>query len=84
MTSQLKSLSQLLETSAEIHTPWRDFARESDAVAAYIDREDEYAVMVFPEDRQMIVPDFFSIPPSDDLHCSIDLTVERIRQDNGV
>ncbi len=84
MTSQLESLSRLLETSAEIYTLWRDLARDAGAVAAYIDREDEFALMVHPEERQIVVPDFFSIPPSDDLHYSIDLTVERIRSDNGV
>ena len=72
------------ETSAEIHALWRDFARDAGAVAAYIDREDENALMVYPEERQIVVPDFFSIPSSDDLHYSIDLTVERIRSNNGV
>jgi hypothetical protein len=84
MTSQLESLSGLLETSAEIHTLWRDFGRDAGAVVAYVDREDENAIMVYPEERPMIVPDFFRIRPSDDLHYSIDLTVERIRNDNGV
>jgi hypothetical protein len=84
MTSQLESMSQLLETSDEIHALWRDFGRDAGAVVAYVDREDENALMVNPEGRPIIVPDFFTIRPSDDLHYSIDLTVERIRKDNGV
>ena len=84
MTSQLKTLSQLLETSGEIHALWSEFSRDAGAVVGYIDREDENALMLYPEERPMIVPNFFRIRPSADLQYSIDLTVERIRSDNGV
>ena len=84
MTAATTGMSLVLQYSDAIHNCWRNFARQTDAIVAYVDLEGDCAIQLFPNSGDVILPDDDTLAYKNDYHASVDLKAKYIRNANGV
>jgi hypothetical protein len=84
MTAATSGMSRVLQDSDAIHKTWRQFAKASKAVVAYVDLESESGIMVFPKSGDCVIPvnETFACFESDEF--DLDEMVRLMRQANNI
>jgi hypothetical protein len=74
----------ILEESAAIHKPWRQFAKDARAVVAYVDLESETGIMVHPKSGGCTISTEEQISWFKAKDFDLDEMVRVIHQINGI
>ncbi len=85
MTAATSRMSRILEGSTAIHRLWHEFANQSDAILAYLDKEGEYAIQLYPEiTDDFFLPDYDTLSFTDFNGFSVDLFAKCILNANEI
>lgn len=84
MTAASSDMSRVLENSSAIQKLWAQFAKASNAIAAYVDLESETGVMVFPKSGNCLIPVNDTFACFEAPEFDLDEMVRFIRQENNV
>jgi hypothetical protein len=82
MMAATSDMSRVLQDLAAIHRMWREFAATAGVMVAYVDREDESPLRLWPGKGDLFLPDTETLSFKDDYHYSIDLFAEYVRNNN--
>ncbi len=79
MSAGTSGMSRMLEQSGRIQSMWEKLARDSNAIAAYVDLEDKTSIRLYPTLGDFCLPDVDTLTFVDDYRFSVDRVAEFIR-----
>jgi hypothetical protein len=75
MTAATSGMSRVLQQSKAIHAMWTNLAKETNALFAYIDIEEQIAIQLFPTYGDLTLPDYETLAFDGDFRFSVDRMV---------
>jgi hypothetical protein len=84
MTAATSGMSRILQESTAIHKLWRGFAKDANAVVAYVDLESETGIMLHPRSGTCVIPSDEPLSWFEGQDFDLDEMVRVMRQTNAI